>query len=192
MLRLRLRWIVLVAAGLVLAGAVNAADEATKPKAAPRGFLEKFLAPRMETRLSGEVQAADHFANPAANPWTTDQGTVSRVERGAIRATKGAVKRYAIESLGIDSWSLPLSGGTGSGLDALKTESGGTRLRFGFSHMAPRAEVLIPVNFGNVAVSADAAGRMGASFEMPSSSFRVGASVDPRAHEGSFAVSCRF
>jgi len=192
MLRRSLRWIVVVAAGLALAGAVDAADELKKPKPAPRGFLSKFLAPRMDTRLDGEVSAAAHFVNPTSNPWTRDEATVSRVERTAIRATKGALKRYAIESLGIDAWSLPLFGARASGLDALKTDSGGARLRFGFSHRAPRAEVLFPVSAGRVSFSADALGRIGTTFETPGSSLRFGASVDARAHEGAFGVTCRF
>ena len=192
MLRQRLPCVLLVAAGLVLAGAANAADEAKKPELAPRGFLKKFLAPRMDTGLNREFQAADNFANSAANPWTRDDRTVSRVEKSAIHATKGAFKRYAIERLGIDAWSIPLFGAKGTGLDALKTESGGTRLRFGFSHLAPRAEVLFPVDAGHVAFSADAMGRLSTTFETPSSRFRVGASVDPRAHEGGFALSCSF
>lgn len=192
MLHQRLRCVVLIAAGSMLAGAAAAAEATVKPQQKSRGFLERFLAPRMETGLKSEFQAADHFANPAANPWTRDDGTVARVEKSAIRATKSAVKRYAIERLGIDAWSIPLVGGKGSGLDALRTDSGGTRLRFGFAHLAPRAEVLIPVDAGRVSFSADAMGRVSTSFEAPSSRFRIGAAVDPRAHEGTFALSCSF
>jgi hypothetical protein len=181
-----------VAAGLVFAGTVNAADDFKKPKVAPRGFLSKFLAPRMDSRLDAEVSAAANFVNPAANPWTRDEQTVSRVQRSAIQATKGAVKRYAIESLGIDAWSLPLMGAKGTGLDALRTDSGGTRLRFGFSHRAPRAEVLVPVSAGRVAFSADAMGRIGTSFETPNANLRFGATIDARAHEGTFGLTCRF
>ena len=107
-------------------------------------------------------------------------------------ATRGALKHYAIESLGLDAWSRPLFGAKGTGLDAPKTDSGGTRLRFGFSHLAPRAEFLIPVDAGHVSFSADAMGRLSTTFETPSSGFRVGASVDPRAHEGGFSLSCSF
>ena len=192
MLRTRLRLVVLLAATLALAGAAHAADEANKPKVEPHGFFAKYLAPRMATGLSGEVDAAAHFANPEANPWTRDEGTVSRVERHAIHATTGALKHYAIESLGLDAWSLPLVRGTGTGLYALRTESGGARLLFGFSHMAPRAEVLIPVTSGRVGVSADAMGRVGTSFETSASSLRFGATVDPRGHEGTFGITCRF
>ena len=189
---MRFRWIAIVAAGLALAGAVEAAEQVKKRPAAPHGFYEKFLAPRMTSGLNGEVAAAAFYANPAANPWTRDNGTVQRIEKGAIRATTGALKRYAIESLGIDTWSLPLFGGGGSGLGALKTDSGGTRLRFGFSHLAPRAEVLIPSAHGRVAFSADARGRLGTSFESTSSNFRFGVSYDAPSHAGTFSLIRRF
>jgi hypothetical protein len=192
------RWIVMAAAGLTLAGSSYAADdsvqpiEAKKPKVVPHGFFSRYVAPQMDARLTGETQAAVFLTNPAANPWTRDDGTVARVGRTALRATKGAMKRYAIESLGINAWSVPLFGGTGTGMDALRTDSGGARLRFGFSHLAPRAEVLLPVDAGHVSLSADALGRVGATFETPSTNFRVGASVDPRGHDGTFTFSCRF
>lgn len=192
MLRTRLRWIVLVAAGLVLAGTVDAAEDFKKARVAPRGFLSKFLAPRMDTRLDGEVSAAANFMNPSANPWMRDEAIVSRVERTALRATKGALKRYAIESLGIDAWSLPLFGAKVRGVEALKSDSGGARLRFGFSHRSPRAEVLFPVSAGRVAFSADATGRISTTFETPSTNFRLGATIDARAHEGAFGLTCRF
>lgn len=192
MVRMTARWMAMVAAGLALASAVEAADQVKKAPAAPRGFYAKFLAPRMTSGLSGEVQAAAYFANPAANPWTQDNGTVQRIEKGAIHATKSALKRYAIESLGIDAWSLPLFGGGGTGLGALKTDSGGARLRFGFSHLAPRAEVLIPAAHGRVTFSADARGRLATSFESAASNFRVGVSYDAPAHAGTFSLIRRF
>ena len=192
MVRTAARWTAMVAAALALASAVEAADQVKKRPAAPQGFYAKFLAPRMTSGLNGEVQAAAYFANPAANPWTRDNGTVLRIEKGAIRATKSALKRYAIESLGIDTWSVPLFGGNGSGLSALKTDSGGTRLRFGFSHLAPRAEVLIPAAHGRVAFSADARGRLATSFESVTSNFRVGVSYDAPAHSGTFSLIRRF
>ena len=192
MLRARLLGMVLVAAGLGSAGGAQAADEAALPKAKPQGFFAKYLMPRMDSRLSGEFDAAVRFANPSTNPWTRDDATVSRIQKHAIRATKGAVKRYAIEQLGLDAWSLPLLRGKGTGLYALRTESGGPRLLFGFSHMAPRAEVLIPMASGRVGFSADALGRVGINFETPASSFRFGATIDPRDHSGSFGFISRF
>ena len=192
MLRMRLLGMVLVAAGLAWVGAAQAADEAKPTKADPHGFFAKYLAPRMDIRLHGEFDAANRFANPSTNPWTRDDGTVSRVERQAIRATTSAVKRYAIESLGIDAWSLPLFGGNGRGLGAFKTASGGARLRFGFSHLAPRAEVLIPAAHGRVTFSADVRGRLATSFESTASNFRVGVAYDAPAHAGSFSLIRRF
>ena len=192
MVRRALRWSAIVTAGLALAGVAAAADEAKKPPIAPRGFYAKFLAPRMTSGLNDEILAATNFANHAANPWTRDAGTVSRIERGAMHATTSALKHYAIESLGIDAWSLPLYRGAGTGLDALRNDSGGTRLRFGIAHLAPRAEVLIPATEGRVAVSVDARGRVGTSFESAASNFRVGLSYDAPSHTGAFSLSRRF
>jgi hypothetical protein len=192
MVRATARWTAILAAGLALAGSADAADKAKKPPVAPHGFYAKFLAPRMTSRLNGEFQAASYFASPTANPWTRDNGTVLRIEKEAIRATTSAVKRYAIESLGIDAWSLPLFGGNGTGLGALKTASGGARLRFGFAHQAPRAEVLIPASHGRVTFSADARGRLATSFESSASNFRVGVAYDAPAHAGSFSLIRRF
>ena len=179
-------------AGSAWAGSTNAAEEPKPLKPDPNGFFTKFFSPRMDARLNGEVEAAKHFTNPAANPWTRDDQTVARVERGAIHGAKSAVKRYAIESLGLDAWSLPLVKGSGTGLAALRTESGGPRLTFGFSHMAPRAEILVPVNTGRVGFSADAMGRVGVTFEGLSSSLSFGCAVDPRDHSGTFGLVSRF
>ena len=192
MLRTRLQGIVLVAAGMAWAGAAHAADAAKKPEVDPHGFFARYLAPRMDTGLNGEVQAAAYFANTSPNRWTRDDGTVLRVERRAIHATKSAVKRYALESLGLNAWSLPLFRGNENGVHALRTDSGGARLLIGFSHRAPRAEVLIPVTSGRLALSADAMGRMGLTFETPATGLRLGVSVDPRAHTGSFGLTTRF
>jgi hypothetical protein len=193
MVRTTTRWIAMMAAGLALAGAANAADDKVKKRpSVQHGFYSRFLAPRMTSGLNGEASAAAYFASPTANPWTQDNGTVSRIERSAIHATTGAMKRYAIESLGIDTWSLPLFGGGGNGMHPLKTDSGGTRLRFGFSHLAPRAEVLIPATHGRVAFSFDARGRLATSFESSASNFRVGVSYDAPAHAGTFSLIRRF
>jgi hypothetical protein len=132
------------------------------------------------------------YTNPAGNPWMKDHETVEQMERAAFRATKGAIKRYAVDRLGLDQWSVPLKGGGGRGLDAMKTESGGTRLRFGFAHRRPRAEVLIPVQSGRFAVSVDGRGNLGASFETNDWKFRVSAGVQPSEHEATFALVKRF
>jgi hypothetical protein len=187
------RWIAMIVGGLALANGASAADDQVKKRpVAPRGFYAKFLEPKMASRMSGEISAAAEIANPAANPWTRDDGTVTRVEKGAIRATTSALKKYAIESLGIDGWSLPLVRGAGSGLDAFKSDSGGMRLRFGFAHMAPRAQVLIPVNAGRVAFSADLRGRLGATFDSEASNFSLGVSFDAASRAGTFSLSRRF
>src|SRR5262245_35342309 len=123
MIRATVRWMAVMTAGLTLAAAAQADETAKKKPAAPQGFYAKYLAPRMASGLNNEVSAAAFFANPAANPWTQDNGTVERIEKSAIRAATGAVKRYAIEGLGIDAWSIPLVGGSGNGLGALKTDA---------------------------------------------------------------------
>jgi hypothetical protein len=205
MLRKRLLHLVVVlaAAGLASVGAAHADGDlqaandgstgATRSQVgATHGFYERVLAPHVDGHLDNEIEAAIQFAAPGANPWTQDVGTVSRVEKEATRAAKGAIRNYAIEQLGLNAWSVPLFGASGSGVDALKTSSGGARLLFGFSHLAPRAEILVPCGAGQVSFSADATGRLGTSFQMPESRLRFGASYDPGAHDGTFSLSCRF
>jgi len=72
-----------------------------------------------------------------------------------MRATKSAVKRYALERLYLAGWSLPLGSSHGRGVSAFRTESGGPRLRFGFSHRAPRVEALFPLDHGRIAVQSE-------------------------------------
>lgn len=163
-----------------------------KAVASVPSFFSTVLAPRLDARLNPDASAALEFTDRAANPWMRDSATVSRFEKSAIRATTGAMKRYAIDRLGIDAWSVPLVGGSGSGLAALRTDSGGTRLRFGFAHMAPRAEVLVPSSQGRFAVSLDARGRVGASYETTGSDFRIGASLDPLSRDATLGLIRRF
>lgn len=206
MIRPATRWIVTAAAGVALVAGSARADETRRVPAAQRpvlgaaripaitspSFYTSFLAPRIDARLHDESAAALDFTDPAANPWTRDAAAVERVERDTIRATRGALKRYAIERLGVDTWSLPLTRSAGGGLSALRTSTGGPRLRLGFAHLAPRAEVLLPTDGGRVAVSLDALGRVGASFETPTSDVRLGVSIDPMAHTGTLGLTRRF
>lgn len=198
------RWAAAVTVGLALgAGGVRAEDAGRVPlpqrppvsvapvKKAP-SFYTSFLAPRIDARLRDDSAAAVDLADRAANPWTRDAQAVGRVEKDAIRATRGALKRYAIDRLGIDAWSLPLTGGAGRGLSGLRGDSGGPRLRLGFAHLAPRAEVLLPAGDGRFAVSLDARGRVGASFETTTSDLRLGVSLDPLAHTGTLGLTRRF
>ena len=156
-------------------------------------FFHSYLAPRMSARLSGSRAAVvTEFGLPSANPWTRADNTEDDVRRGAVRAMKGAVKRYALERLNLTGWSLPLRSGSVRGAAAFRTESGGPRLRFGFSHLSPRAEVLLPVDSGRVSVSADLFGRVGTSFETPNSRLRVGAYVDPRERAATASLGISF
>ena len=204
MVRMAARWMATAAALMGLAVGAALAQSARPPKPPPAAglrvaavrkapsFYASFLAPRLDARLHDESAAALEFANRAANPWTRDASSVERVQKGAIRATTGAFKRYAIDRLDLDGWSVPLVGGGGRGLAALRNDAGGTRLRFGFAHMAPRAEVLVPSGEGRFAVSVDTRGRLGASFETKSSSLRIGAAVDPQSHDATLGLIRRF
>jgi len=197
----------LLFAGFMLATGATAGEEAKKPVAAPTpatidsmkktvvaptGFYRNFFEPRMTSRLNGEFSAAAEFANPAANPWTKDHETVSRIQRDAIGATKRALKQYAIASLHIDAWSLPLSKTGGSSFGSVGNESSRARMKFGISHLAPRAEVLIPSARGNASFSFDARGALGASFQSKASNFSLGLSYNVPAHAGSFSISRSF
>jgi hypothetical protein len=198
-----LRWIVMLAAGLALAIGPARADEpkrpvtskvteATKAPVVPHGFFERFLAPRVAAGLYGETDAAVTFSNHAANPWTRDNETVGRIGTDALRETKRAVKRYAIESLGVDRWSVPLLANAGSRMDSRMTSARGTRLRFGISHMSPRADVTIPVANGRFAVSVNTRGELDADFETVSRNFRMGISFDPAEHSATFSLARLF
>jgi hypothetical protein len=186
---------------LLARGIVCAADEkpneVKKIRFEPRSFYSSYLVPRMDSRLQGEATAAIEYANPAANPWTRDPETVHRVQADAIRAGKKAVKRYFVDAMRIDTWSIPLfethaakiGGPVDTGLVAGDTRA---RLRFGISHLTPRAELTIPATYGRVAVSADGRGAVGAAFESHSYTFRVGVSYDPQDHSGTFTLGGRF
>jgi hypothetical protein len=151
-------------------------------------FLKSFLTPRLNARLGGMRAAVADFSDPNGNPWTRSWETQDQVRDSALRATKSAVKRYALERLYLTGWSLPLGAGHGRGLSAFRTESGGPRLRFGFSHRAPRVEALFPMQTGRMAVSADPFGRVGAAFETPSGRLRFGLNLDPQDHEATFGL----
>ncbi len=190
MARISLRSIAMLAAGLAAAVGPARAEEVKKP-AVKHGFYAVYLTPAMTARLHREAVPAIDFANHHANPWTRDVTTVDRVELGALRATKRAVKRYAIARLRIDRWTVPLTR-AGGAMDARLTGARGTRLRFGVSHMAPRADVLIPVTTGRVAVSVGAKGQLDAMYETTSYRFRVWASYDVRHRAATFGLSHYF
>jgi len=151
-------------------------------------FVKSFLTPRLNSRLGGMRAAVTAFADPNANPWTRTWETQDQVRDNAMRATKSAVKRYALERLYLTGWSLPLGGSRARGVAAFRTESGGPRLRFGFSHRAPRVEALFPLDHGRIAVSADPLGRVGTAFETSSGRLRFGLNLDPQDKSATFGL----
>ena len=191
MRRTCLNVLAITAAGLISAGSALAADDPKPPKVLPRGFYQQFLAPKISSRLNGEIEAATEFTNRAANPWTRDTHTVGRIEQGAIYAAKAALKQYAIDSLRLNAWSVAIPG-THLGGAGTSGDDGATRLRFGISHMTPRADVLIPSTHGRVVFSADVRGRVATSFESHASTFSVGVSFDPVDRSGACSLVRRF
>jgi hypothetical protein len=168
----------ILTAGLVsvAAGAARAADEVKnaapatatteqvkKTVAPPTGFLRKFLTPGMTSRLNGDFSAANEFVDPRANLWTRDDQTISRIEHNAVSATKRAMKQYLLESMRVDAWSVPLFQANGAKLGTVGGEDSRVRLRFGISHLTPRATVSIPSGRGNASFSFNARGAMAGS-----------------------------
>jgi hypothetical protein len=194
-------------AGLVLASATAAraadvakkaapgtatTEEVKKTEAPPTGFLNKFLTPRMTSTLSGDITAANAFIDPRENPWTRDDRAVTRIERNALSAAKNAVKQYMLESMRVEAWSVPLYNAGGSKLGTVGSEDSRARLRFGISHLTPRAELSIPSGRGNASFSFNARGAMGVSFDSKASNFALGVAVDPRDRTASFTLNRRF
>jgi hypothetical protein len=196
--RVRLFGFALLIGGLVVTTGAYAADEIkVRPPDEKKNFYRNFLTPQMKQRLNGQEFAATEFANRSSNEWMRDDETVGRVQKGAITATKKALKRYAIQSLGIDKWSLPLfrsaRANDGAGEAAgLGGEVQRARLRFGISHLSPRAEVIIPATQGKFAISADTRGMFGATFESPGSDIRFGLTYEASSHAATFVLNRRF
>jgi hypothetical protein len=158
-----------------------------------KSFYESYLALPMSHGLRDELgPAAEAFTVPTSNFWAKDPITVQRVEGRSIRAVERSLKGYVIERLGIERWSLPLFGRKGRNAAAPSRETGATKLRFGFSHMAPRADLLIPATGGRVIVSADARGRVGTTFEPTTSRLRFAADVDVPERTATARMSVRF
>jgi hypothetical protein len=155
------------------------------------GFYAAHLAPRMtaDSRVD-DVFLGAHLGDLPSSRWTSDPSVASFVERRTIRSVADAFKGYAIEQLGIDRWSLSVMGRSGGA--PLAGASHAVRIRFGFSGMAPRADLLIPVAAGRVAFSADARGRMSGSFEPASSRFRLAADVDVSERTAAVKLGARF
>ena len=172
---------------------VRAPEKKEPAASAQKDFWNGFLAPTMTKDLANDRRAfALAQADPLANPWTRDPAADARVGRDAFGAFKGAVKRYLVERLDVASWSLPLMGRHDDGGPSLASGRGGPRVRFGVAHLAPKAEVVVPLQRGRFAFSADVRGRLGTSFETSSSHLRIGASLDPLAHDASVGLTARF
>jgi hypothetical protein len=189
------RTIATAAAGFSLAGAAMCAEQAeklTKVPFAPRGFYQKYVVPRVDSTLQGEIVAAGDYVNPNANPWTKDHLLVHRVEADAIRAGKNAMRQYLLDTFKVDTWSVPLFQSTKANPEGPAPSDTRARLRFGVSHLTPRAALDIPNAFGHVALGADAKGAVNAMFESHSYTFRVEASYDPREHLSTFTLGRRF
>jgi hypothetical protein len=158
--------------------------------AAPRGFYETHLAPRMSAdRLKDDAFVAARFGDPASRQWTSDPAVVELVEKRTIRSITHAFKGYAIEQLGINRWSLRVAG---SSRAAPADDSRGVRFHLGFSRLAPRADLLIPVTSGRVVLSADARGRVRTTFERDSSRLQFAADLDVPARTATVRLRLQF
>jgi len=156
-------------------------------------FREAYLTPRMLALFPYEntVATAD-LMNPSSNPVMTDPASLQLVEKGAVRAVTGALKRYAVDGLGIDRWSLRVTGRSERNRVAPDDDSRAVRFRLGFSRLAPRADLLIPVTTGRVVVSVDARGHMRTTFEPNSSKLRLAADVDVPEHTATVRLNWQF
>jgi hypothetical protein len=66
------------------------------------------------------------------------------------------------------------------------------RLHLGFSRLAPRADLLIPIAAGRVVVSADVRGHVRTTFEPKSSTLRLAADVDVPDHTATVRLGLQF
>jgi len=158
---------------------------------AARGFYQTHLAPRMPADAHSDDEAfGARLGDPASRRWTSDPAVVERVEKRTIRSIAAAFKGYVVEQVGIDHWTLPVTGRDGH--TSLTGESRAVRFHFGFSRLAPRADLLIPVTAGRVALGVDARGAMRATFDASSSRLRVAADVDAPARVATVRLSVQF
>jgi hypothetical protein len=156
-------------------------------------FREAYLTPRMRAQFPHENTVATvDLTNPLSNPVMTDPAAVDLVQKRAIRAMTGALKRYAIESLGIDRWSLRIAGPGGRDRTAPGDDSRAVRFRVGFSQLAPRADLVIPVTSGRVVVSADARGHMRTTFERSASRLTFAADFYVPDHTATVRLNMQF
>jgi hypothetical protein len=180
----------------VMPSTQSAAPARIRAKYSPMDkFGEAYLKPRMMAvfPLENTLATAD-LRNPSSNPVVRDPATLARVQKGATRAIKGALKNYAVEGLGINRWTIRLTNREGeqqaaSGADDRDRD---VRVRFGVSHLAPRADLLIPFDAGRVVVGADARGNVRTIFEPAASKLRVAADYDVPGHIATVRLGMRF
>ena len=142
--------------------------------------------------LENTLATAD-LRNPSSNPVATDPATLERVQKGATRAVKGALKTYAVEGLGINRWTIRLKNREGEQQQAgPRDDTRDVRIRFGISHMAPRADLLIPIDAGRVVVGADARGNFRTIYEPKASRLRLATDYDVPGHRATVRVGVRF
>ena len=142
--------------------------------------------------LENTLATAD-LRNPSSNPVATDPATLERVQKGATRAIKGALKTYAIEGIGINRWTIRLKNREGEQQQAPSPDQpGDVRLRFGVSHMAPRADLLFAVDAGRVVLGADARGNVRTIYEPKASRLRFAADYDVPGHVATVRLGMRF
>jgi hypothetical protein len=158
----------------------------------PPGFYETYLAPGMSAVVRNErAVTTEDYANSWLNGATQDPRAAGRVETRAFRALGNGVTRYAIERLEIDGFTVPMLGRL-QDVAELPAGARGAQLHFGFSSLAPRADVLIPVTAGRVVVSADSRLRLQTTFESAVFGFRLAATVDVPARTAIVGLNLRF
>jgi hypothetical protein len=157
------------------------------------GFYEAHLAPGVSAALRNErVVGIDDYASSWADRSTQDPAAASRVGTRALRALERGLKHYAIERLEAEGLTLQVLQGRSHRGATLPEDSRGARLQLGVSSLAPRADLLIPVDAGRVVVSADARLRLTTTFESAAFGFRLAAKIDVPARTAVIGLGLRF
>jgi len=158
------------------------------PAPVKQDFLSRFLAPQLTLRLAADRQAAIDLGSRTPNPWAQDSGTTARVQRGALRAARGALKDWAVERLSAQMLAFPIPGRGASGPAGQEHAA----VRLGFAHATPRAELSTPFAGGRFRFSADLRGRLGTGFETAKSGVHFGVTLDPLRHDATVGFTKSF
>lgn len=199
MLSRRSRPLPLLAAILLAAGSARAEElpklaapslpaGADAPAPVKRGFITHYLTPQIDRQLAADEHAAVESADRFANPWLRDTGTASRIGHDAVRATGHALKNWALDRLDLQSLGFTMTGRAPASTPFGEHAS----VRFGFAHMAPRAEMLFPSARGKFRFSADLRGRLATGFDTPTGGLRFGVTLDPLRHGGTIGLTKTF